>query len=302
MKNLSPPPVSVIILTYNEEANLPDCLASLIGLSCPFYIVDSGSTDRTVAIAEAAGAVVLEHPFETHAKQWAWALQHVPVTTPWVLALDADQQLTPTLREEIAALFTRDESPAGVAGFYINRRQIFRGQWIRHGGYYPKYLLKLFRRDRVWLDPDEFVDHHFYVTGPTGKLRSDLIEVNKKEDDLSFWIAKHDRYAALLASEEWRRWHTAHPMPVSPSLTGAPDQRTLWFKHLWWRCPRYIRPVLYFFYRYILRLGFLDGKEGFVFHFLQALWFRLLVDIRLDEIERSRAHPASPAPGTGARP
>ena len=288
--------LSVIILTCNEERNLPACLDSLTGIDCELFVVDSGSTDRTVAIAKAAGATVLEHPFETHAKQWTWALQHAAEATPWLLALDADQQLTPALRDEIATLFSPDDSLAEVAGFYINRRQIFRGQWIRHGGYYPKYLLKLFRRDKVRLDPDELVDHHFYVTGPTKKLQYDLIEENKKEDDLSFWIAKHDRYATLLAAEEWRRWHTKRPEPISPELIGTPDQRTLWFKRWWWLCPRYIRPVLYFLYRYILRFGFLDGKEGFVFHFLQALWFRLLVDIRLDEIERSRSNSVSSDP------
>jgi len=293
--------LAILVLTYNEESNLPACLASLAGLHGTLCVVDSGSTDRTVAIAQAAGAIVLKHPFGTHAQQWAWALQHMPGTTPWVLALDADQQLTPALRDEIATLFSRDDALTEVAGFYINRRQVFRGQWIRHGGYYPKYLLKLFRRDRVWLDLEELVDHHFSVTGPTRKLQNDLIEANKKEDDLSFWLAKHDRYARLLASEEWRRWHSQRSVPVSPSLTATPDQRTLWFKRVWWRCPRYVRPVLYFLYRYIVRLGFLDGKEGFVFHFLQALWFRLLVDIRLDEIERSRSQMVSSDPTAGTR-
>lgn len=285
--------LTIVILTFNEEANLPACLASLSGLDCTLCVVDSGSTDGTVAIAQAAGAAVLDHPFETHTQQWAWALQQVPVVTPWVLALDADQQLTPALRDEIALLFTQDDALPEVAGFYLNRRQIFRGQWIRHGGYYPKYLLKLFCKDRVWFDPDDLVDHHFYVTGPTRQLRNDLIEANKKEDDLSFWLTKHDRYATLLAAEEWRRWRSARPTPVSPSLIGTPDQRTLWFKQVWWQCPRYARPVLYFLYRYFVRFGFLDGKEGFVFHFLQALWFRLLVDIRLDELDRVHSQSGS---------
>jgi glycosyltransferase involved in cell wall biosynthesis len=294
--------LAIVLLTLNEEVNLPACLASFAGLDCALYVVDSGSTDGTVALARAAGATVLEHPFETHTRQWAWALEHLPLATPWVLALDADQQLTPALRDEIATLFSREDALPEVAGFYLNRRQIFRGQWIRHGGYYPKYLLKLFRRDRVWFDLEDLVDHHFYVTGPTQQLRNDLLEVNKKEDDLSFWLAKHDRYAKLLAQEEWRRWHGQRSTPVAPSLTGTPDQRTLWFKRVWWRCPRYVRPVLYFLYRYIVRLGFLDGKEGFVFHFLQALWFRLLIDVRLDELDRSHARAVSSDPKVETHP
>ena len=172
-----------------------------------------------------------------------------------------------------------------MEGIYIKRRQIFRGRWIKHGGYYPKYLLKLFRVDRVKLNSTDLVDHHFYVRGKTLKLKHDLVEENSKEDRISFWIEKHNRYATLLAREELQRRHRARPEPIQGSVLGNPDQRTLWLKGVWYRCPAYVRPFLYFVHRYFLRLGFLDGKEGFIFHFLQAFWFRLLVDINLDELE-----------------
>ena len=155
-----------------------------------------------------------------------------------------------------------DSSMNGLAGVYIKRQQWFRDRWIRHGGYYPKYLLKLFRRDKVIIDAGDLVDHHFYVVGPVKKLRHDLIESNKKEDDISFWIDKHNRYAALLAREEVR-WRTApRKMSIEPSLFGSPDQRVLALKGVWRRMPLYVRPFLYFGYRYFLRLGFLDGKQG----------------------------------------
>jgi hypothetical protein len=172
----------------------------------------------------------------------------------------------------------------GVDGLYIKRQQWFRDRWIRYGGYYPKYLLKLFRRSKVVIDIGDVVDHHFYIAGHVKKLRHDLVESNKKEDDISFWIQKHNWYATLLAREELR-WRTApQGYVIEPRLLGTPDQRSLALKRIWRRMPLYVRPFLYFFYRYFLRLGFLDGKQGAVFHFLQAFWFRLLVDVKIDEM------------------
>lgn len=281
--------LAVVILTYNEEANLPACLESLRGLDCQVFVVDSGSTDRTLDIAREGGADVLHHPFETHTRQWAWALSNLPERCEWILGLDADQRLTPELAEEIRALLTeKAEHLAEVDGFWIKRRQFFRGRWIRHGGYYPIYLLKLFRRDRVFLDEQDRVDHHFYVSGPTRRLRHDLVEENRKENDIIFWINKHVRYAVLLAEEEWWRRQNQPAQRSGPLFCSNAIRRKFWVRKLWNRLPLYTRAGAYFFYRYFLRLGFLDAKEGFVFHFLQAFWFRLLVDIRLEELMRER--------------
>jgi glycosyltransferase involved in cell wall biosynthesis len=275
--------ISLIVLTFNEEHNLEDCLRSADGLCREVFVVDSGSTDGTLEIAERF-ARVEKHPFETHTRQWKWALENLPLSGDWILALDADQRLTPELKAELQDLFSNGVIPEEVNGFYINRRQIFKGKWIRHGGYYPKYLLKLFRAARVQLDSSDLVDHHFYVPGRTEKLLHDLIENNEKENNISFWIQKHNGYARLLAREELER-RTTIARVIQSSAFGNPDQRILWQKNLWRRCPIYIRPLLYLVYRYFLRLGFMDGKQGFVFHFLQAFWFRLLVDINIEELK-----------------
>jgi glycosyltransferase involved in cell wall biosynthesis len=277
------PIVSAIILTYNEEQNLPACLKSLQLLGCPIFVVDSGSTDRTLEIAAQFGAVILEHPFTTHSQQWAWALKNVPLESEWVLALDADQAITSELAVEIRMKLGSLESD----GLYVRRRQVFRGRWIRYGGYYPKYLLKLFRRDKVYLHAGDAVDHHFYVRGSCGKLHNDLIEANHKEDNISFWIDKHNRYAVLMAEEEQCKRAGGYEAPIAASLFEGPDQRVMLLKRVWLRLPLFARPALYFTYRYFLRAGFLDGKQGFIFHFLQAYWFRLLVDIKLDEIRNA---------------
>ena len=280
-------PITVVVLTYNEEANLEDCLASVCRWAGRIFVVDSGSTDGTHEIAARFGAELLHHTFETHAKQWNWALEHLPIQSEWILALDADQRVTPELAREIGGL----DSAAldGVDGIYIKRRQIFRDRWIKHGGYYPKYLLKMFRLGSVRTDARDLVDHHFYVPGKTIKLHRDLLEVNKKEDDISFWIDKHNRYATLLAEEELGNRLTGREHILKPSLLGAPDQRSLRLKQVWSGLPLYLRPFAYFLYRYFLRLGFLDGKQGAIFHFLHAFWFRLLIDIKLDELQRQGA-------------
>lgn len=288
--------LSVVILTFNEAENLPRCLESIRPLGCDVFVVDSGSTDGTRELARQWGATVAEHPFVTHALQWDWALRCLPVQSLWALAIDADQSLTPELAQELKELFwengRRRRELDGLDGLYVKRRQVFRGRWIKHGGYYPKYLLKLFRRDRVRLDANDLLDHHFYVAGPTGKLRHDLVEANHKEDDIAFWISKHNRYASLMAREEWMRNRAAGALDgksqalLKPSFSGNPDQRTLRLKRMWWQLPLFVRPWLYFLYRYLVRFGWLDGKEGLIFHFLQGLWFRLLVDINLDEIQQ----------------
>ena len=279
--------VCTIILTHNEQANLPACLESLRELGCKVFIVDSGSGDRTVEIAREQGAEVVTHPFESHARQWNWALQNLPISTEWILALDADQRVSAKLRDEIAALLDNEETARGnVNGFYVKRKQIFRGKWIRHGGYYPKYLLKLFRRGQAWADENDLVDHHFVVRGETSKLKNDIIEDNRNEADISVWIDKHNRYATPQARQEFKRAQRKQELIQRGSLRGSPDERILWLKNIWCRLPLFIRPFLYFSYRYFLRLGFLDGKPGFVFPFLQAFWYRLLVDINLDDLRR----------------
>ncbi|MDO1449804.1 glycosyltransferase family 2 protein [Rhodocytophaga aerolata] len=276
-------PLTVIILTYNEAKNLPTVLQSLNEFVDEIFIVDSYSTDQTVEIAKSYGSNVVQHKFETHTKQWIFALNNLTIANNWILGLDADQQITTELVKELMNLF-QTGNPSH-SGYYIKRRMYFLGKWIRHGGYYPRYLLKLFRKDSVYLDEGELMDHHFYVNGSTAKLQYDLIEDNKNET-LSFWLAKHIRYASLQAKEEIdkaRQLQTANA-----DLFGNQDERRQWLKKLWERFPLFIRPLLYFFYRYFIQLGFLDGKQGLIFHFLQACWYRFIVDAMIYEQEKSK--------------
>lgn len=297
-KNVSSP-LSVIILTYNEEANLPDCLDSLQGLHCQTIIVDSGSTDRTVAIAQAAGTTVVEHPFENYASQRNWAQQNLPLQSDWVLHLDADERLTPELVQEINQVL--QESPHEVDGFLLCRRTIFRGRWIKKGGHYPSCHLRLFRKERGGCE-DRLYDQHFLVNGRVRRLKHDYL--NLITDDLDTWVSRHTRWAELEAQEIESNRKGGNR--VRPAFFGNPIEKRRWLREgLYARLPLFLRAFLYWFYRYFLRLGFLDGKEGLVFHFLQGCWYRFLVDCKLEELRSKRARgqadrPARQAIGTSS--
>lgn len=274
---------SFIILTYNEEMHLPRLLESIKELNAPVFILDSGSTDATPEIAAASGAAVLQHPFENHPKQWDFALKNFPVVTPWVICLDADQVVTPALKQRLRNF--RNEDFGGVNGIYFNRKNFFKGRQLKHGGYSPFYLLKMFRYGTGYSDLNENMDHRFIVPGKTIIWKDGyIIEENLKENDISFWIAKHNRYSDLVAREEVERLQRLRTQTIKPHFWGSPDERTAWLKQLWWKLPRYVRPMLYFIYRMFFQLGILDGRTGIIFHFLQAYWFRLVVDIKMDEI------------------
>lgn len=274
---------SFIILTYNEELHLDRLLQSITELDAQIFILDSGSTDRTIEIGQQYGAVFLEHTFENHPRQWDYALQNFPVQTSWVICLDADQEVTPELKNRLINF--NDQDHAGVNGIYFNRKNFFKGRWIKHGGYYPFYLLKMFRYGVGYSDINENMDHRFIVPGKLEIWKDGIIkEENLKENNIRFWIDKHNRYSDLVAQEEVERMKQLRTQTIRPRFWGSPDERTAWRKQLWWKLPRYVRPMIYFIQRIIFQLGILDGRTGIIFHFLQGFWFRLIVDIKIDEI------------------
>lgn len=280
------PHFSFLILTFNEEQHLPRVLKSIKELQAQTFILDSGSTDRTLVVAAEFGVAVKEHPFENHPKQWDFALKNFPVQTPWVICLDADQIVTPELFQQLQHFNNKDFTQ--VNGIYFNRKNFFKGRWLQFGGYYPFYLLKMFRFEQGFSDMNENMDHRFVVPGKTVIWKKGhIIEENLKENNIGFWIAKHNRYSSLVAQEEFERMKNLRSQTVKPAFWGSPDERTAWLKKLWWKMPLYIRPFFYLFYRMIFRLGFLDGKTGIVFHYLHSFWFRLLADVKIDELRKT---------------
>ncbi len=269
--------LSVVVLTFNEAENLPACLRSVEPLEAEVFVVDSGSEDRTVEIAEEHGAVVVEHPFEHYAAQRNWAQRNLPLKTEWILHLDADERLTEELAREINR--TLKDPPEDVNGFMLRQRTVFRGQWIRHGGHYPSHHMRLYRRSAGRCE-DRLYDQHFLVEGPTERLDHDYIDV--VASDLDSWIRRHARWAKMEAEELARTSDDENQVKGDP--TGTPIERRRWMRDdLYGSFPLYVRAFLYWLYRYVFRLGFLDGKQGFLFHFLHGFWYRVLVDVHLDE-------------------
>lgn len=278
------PILSVLILTHDEEENLPRCIASLHGLDAPLFVMDSGSTDGTLEIARSAGATVWEHPFDNYAAQRNRAQALIPSDLSWVLHLDAADRLTPELAREIGDLF--DGGEPGQAGFLLRKRTIFMGRWIKHGAQYPAYHLRLFRRDRGHCE-DRLYDQHFVVEGEVGRLRNDYLD--EVAVDLKTWTQRHLKWAPLEA-QEIRGELVSEGRVVEPSLSSGPLGRKRWLrKRVLYRAPLFLRAFLHWIYRYFFRLGFLDGTEGLIYHFLQGFWYRFYVDAVIVEQRRSKA-------------
>ncbi len=286
--------LSVLILTGNEEHNIGKCLASVTPLSAKVYIVDSCSTDRTAEVAESMGAMVRTRAWTTHAEQFNWGLENLGISSDWIMRLDADEELTPGLARALLQ-FLRDP-PAAVSGVYVRRRVYFMGRWIRHGGYYPTWLLRIFRNGHGRCE-ELLMDEHIVLNrGQALRIQEDIIDKNNK--DLTFWTDKHNKYASrevqdiLNKQRDALRGSGATPQRLRASLSGRQDSARRWVKdRVYLRMPLFVRPFLYFFYRYFFRLGFLDGTQGLIFHFLQAFWYRFLVDAKLYEHRIRRSDP-----------
>ena len=279
---------SFIILTFNEEIHLPRLLESIKKLNASTFILDSGSTDKTLEIANIYGATVKQNPFINHPKQWDFALKHFKVETPWTIGLDADQIVTPELQQMLTDF--KDEDYKGINGIYFNRKNFFQGNWIRFGTYYPFYLLKMFRTGVGFSDLNENMDHRFIVPGKTLIWkRGWIVEENLKENDIAFWKAKHERYSDLVAQEEIERMQKLRLQSLKPDLLGNPDEKRAWLKQLWWKLPLGFRPYLYFGYRMFFKLGIFEGPTGIKFHYLQGFWFRKLVDKKIKVMQKNRS-------------
>ena len=262
--------VSVLILTYNEEANLLGCLASVAELSDDVYVVDSFSTDRTVEIARQYGAAVAQHEFAYPAQQKNWALDNLSFKYEWLLVLDADERVPENLRSEIANMVAADGN--GNDGFWMRYRLMFYGKWIRHCGWYPTWIMRLVRRGKVRWE-DRPVDEHAVVRGSVGCLQHDLIHESHR--DMHFWIAKHNGYSThnarifALAEQEARDG-------INPRLWGNQAERKRFIKHhIWPHLPG--RALFFFLYMYFFRLGFLDGMHGFHFCVMHGIFQQFVV-------------------------
>lgn len=272
--------LSVIILTRNEEKHIERCIRQLADIASTIYVVDSCSTDNTRRLARALGAEVYKNAWINYATQFNWALRHLPVKTKWVFRLDADEIVTTSLKNWLTGQLGR--LPDDVSGIYINRRVHFMGRWIRRGGTYPMQVMRLIRFGKGCCE-QRWMDEHLTITqGRAIKINADIIDHNL--NGLGWWIDKHNHYALREAIDLLNLKHgLMDGNQIAPGLTRHQDQRRRWLKMRYAALPPFLRALGYFFYRYFLLLGFLDGRPGLVWHVLQGFWYRFLVDAKMYE-------------------
>ncbi|MEO1638558.1 MAG: glycosyltransferase family 2 protein [Pseudomonadota bacterium] len=279
--------LTVIILTRDEALHIKRAIASVTGFAQRIVVVDSGSTDDTVALARAAGAEVLQNAWVNYATQFNWALGQIRDQPGWVLRLDADEVVSPTLAREIAA------GLPDVDGLTVPRRIMFQGQMIRFGGVGRVPALRLFR-NRAGHCEDRWMDEHIIVDGPVAALKGELIDDNRKS--LGWWIEKHNSYASREAVDLLNLRYGFLPLrDTPPANRTAAIKRWIKIRVYAW-LPGGIRAGLYFFYRYLLCAGCLEGKLARRFHVLQGFWYRYLVDAKLADVQRCMQMTGADAP------
>lgn len=279
----TPVSLTAIVLCRDEAIHIGRAIDSVHRVGGRVFLVDSGSRDDTVAIADGLGAIIAHRPWTTYAEQFQWAMDHCPVDSAWVCRLDADEYFTPALIAELRSVLPKLDP--SIAGLTAKRRMMFRGRWMRHGGLYPTWMVRFWRQGQARIET--IMDEHIIVHGgAVAALKNDFVDDNRKP--LPEWIAKHLRYADREAANVRDNDHGD-----IAGLERRARRVRRWKVGIYYRLPPITRAYAYWFYRYILRLGLIDGQEAYQFHLLQGLWYRLMVDLHL--LQRDRGSPAAPA-------
>ncbi|MCR5033735.1 MAG: glycosyltransferase family 2 protein [Lachnospiraceae bacterium] len=273
--------LTAIILTKNEEKNIGECIRSIQPVASRVVVVDSGSEDRTVEIAQELGAEILVHPFENYSRQFIYGMEHANIQTKWVLRIDADEQLTEESATELQEILEANDH-TDVNGVVIRFEVIFMGKQLRHGGIYPFRKLLVFRYGKGFMEERNMDEHITLTEGRIVELKHD--SKHKDYKDLTYWIHKHNWYSSrevldYIAAQGGNR-ENGEALEKEASF-----KRFVKF-HIYYKLPMGMRSYLYYFYRYYLKGGFLDGKEGKIFAFLQAYWYRFLVDAKIYEWQK----------------
>lgn len=276
--------LSVIILTYNEEIHIRRCLENVKQFASKVYVVDCFSIDRTAQIAKELGAEVIEHEWPgNQAEQFNWALDNLPITTEWILRLDADEYLLPGLIEEL--LEKLPVIPESVSALSLSLARAFCGKILHHGIVNNIRIIRIFRKGKVRYEKRLMDEHLSVLSGETIDMKNQFVDDNRMP--IGLFIEKHNGYAtreaALLLDAEY---HLTN-MDSLPQDYGREVEKKRTQKARYARMPLFWRAFGYFVYRYIIKLGFLDGKEGFLWDFLQGWWYRTLVDAKVYEIKKA---------------
>jgi glycosyltransferase involved in cell wall biosynthesis len=272
--------LTAIILTYDEEKNIEHCINSIKGLAKRIVVIDSYSTDKTVEIAKAMGAEVFQHEFVNQAKQYVYGEKIADIKTKWILRLDADERLTEASAKEMEQLCTENNN-TDVNGIIIRFKVNFMGKDLKHGGIYPLRTLRVYKNGKACME-DRSMDEHIILTeGRSIEMKNDCLHCDYK--NISVWIDKHNKYSTKEAEEYFKNLQIKDD--ASNLNKSAKIKRYVKY-NLYYKLPMGMRAYLYYIYRYYFKLGFLDGREGKIFAFLQAYWYRYLVDAKIYEKEK----------------
>ena len=274
---------TVVILTFNEEIHVKRCIESVSPLTNEIVVVDSYSTDDTCDLAVSCGAKVLQNTFINQADQFQWAMDNCGIETKWVLRVDADETIDSTMVHNIKDFIANDGfgHNAGI----LHRKHIFLGKWVKHGGRYPLPMLRLFRRGTAHVE-QRWMDEHIVLDEGTAKVIDGGFEDNNI-NSVSWFIDKHNKYATReMVDIMLKRLQPASSSEITENTGVAIRFKRFLKESVYMKLPYFVRPFLYFNFRYFIQLGFLDGARGFAYHFMQAFWYRALVDLKCIEVER----------------
>lgn len=277
--------IAAVILTFNEAHHIERALLSIKPLVSEIFVIDSGSSDGTVQLAESLGATVMYNKWVNHAVQFQYGLDNAPITSEWIMRLDADEILEPDLIANLKRVMPT-LSPE-VKGINFHRKHIFMGRFIKHGGRYPVTLLRLWRKGCAQIE-NRWMDEHIVLTeGKAITVDGGFSDINL--GDLTYFTDKHNKYATLEAVEVLNQKYDLFTRGLSVHENGdAQAKRKRQIKEgIYNKLPFGLGPTLYFLYRYFVQLGFLDGVEGAIYHFLQGYWYRFLVDAKTVELEHA---------------
>ncbi len=274
--------LTAIVLTKNEELNIRDCLTSIQPLAKRIVVVDSFSTDRTVEIAKEFGVDVYQHEFINYSKQFLYGLNETGIDTKWILRIDADERLTDASRAEVEALCEQNMD-TDVNGIILRFEVTFLGKKLRHGGIYPFRKLLVFKRGIGTIE-DRYMDEHIVLSeGRTVEVKNDSEHHDFK--DLAYFVQKHNWYSSREVLDYIENTKLQHEDGHELNHKAGVKR---WIKfHIYYKLPMGMRAHLYYWYRYYIKLGFLDGKEGKIYAFMQAYWYRYLVDAKIYEYQKS---------------
>jgi glycosyltransferase involved in cell wall biosynthesis len=274
------PSITAIVLTFNEEMHLQRCLDSLKGVCMQVLIVDSFSTDRTMEIALSNGAIFYQNAWINHATQINWALENCSISTDWVIRVDADEYLSAELATSIKNELSK--VPEHVHGIRVKRLMYFFNKPLRKGGMYPIWHTKIWRTgsaicENRWMD-----ERMKILQGDIIEFSGDLVDYNL--NNLTWWTSKHNIYATREAIDILDGiYNFTNSFQVQSKLLGNSEERRRWFKQRYLDLPLFLRPILFWFVRYFLLGGVLEGKRGFIWNILQCGWYRFLVDAKIYE-------------------